>query len=90
MSLPELERLKEYSFEMGPIRPPSEGGSRSLLIRTTRNCPWSLCKFCYGTFYNRERFQLRSVEEIKKDIDAAKAISEQIKVIAKKLGGLDL
>jgi radical SAM superfamily enzyme YgiQ (UPF0313 family) len=89
MNLPELERLKEYSFEMGPIRPPSEGGSRSLLIRTTRNCPWSLCKFCYATFYNRERFQLRSVEEIKKDIDAAKAISEQIKVIAKKLGGLD-
>ena len=33
MSLPELERLKEYSFEIGPIRPPSEGGSRSLLIR---------------------------------------------------------
>jgi len=89
MSLQELERMKEYSFEMGPIRPPSEGGSRSLLIRATRNCPWSLCKFCYGTFYNRERFQLRSVEEIKKDIDAAKAISEQIKVIAKKLGGLD-
>jgi len=89
MSLSELEKLKEYSFEMGPIRPPSEGGSRSLLIRATRNCPWSLCKFCYATFYNRERFQLRSVEEIKKDIDAAKAISEQIKTAAKKPGGLD-
>jgi len=89
MSLPELERLKEYSFEIGPIRPPSEGGSRSLLIRTTRNCPWNLCKFCYGTPYNRERFELRSVEEIKRDIDAAKAISELIEVIAKKLGGVD-
>jgi len=89
MSLPELQKLKEYSFEIGPIRPPSEGGSRSLLIRTTRNCPWNLCKFCYGTPYNRERFQLRSVEEIKRDIDAAKAISELIEVIAKKLGGVD-
>ncbi len=89
MSLPELKRLKEYSFEIGPIRPPSEGGSRSLLIRATRNCPWNLCKFCYGSPYNRERFQLRSVEEIKKDIDAAKAISELIEVIAKKLGGID-
>jgi len=89
MSLSELEKLKEYSFEIGSIRPPSEGGSRSLLIRATRNCPWSLCKFCYGTPYNRERFQLRRVEEIKRDIDAAKAISELIEVIAKKLGDVD-
>lgn len=89
MSLPELEKLKELSFEMGPIRPPSEGGSCSLLIRVTRNCPWSQCKFCYGIHYNREKFQLRSQEEIKKDIDAAKAISELIKAIAKKLGGMD-
>jgi radical SAM superfamily enzyme YgiQ (UPF0313 family) len=89
MSLPELERLKEYSFEIGPIRPPSEGGSRSLLIRATRNCPWNQCKFCYGTPYNREKFQLRSLEEIKKDIDAAKAISELIEAVAKKLGGMD-
>jgi radical SAM superfamily enzyme YgiQ (UPF0313 family) len=89
MSLPELEELKKYSFEVGPIRPPSEGGRRSLLIRATRNCPWSLCKFCYGTFYNRERFQLRSVEEIKRDIDTAKTISELIEAVAKKLGGID-
>jgi radical SAM superfamily enzyme YgiQ (UPF0313 family) len=88
MNLPELEKLKEYSFQIGPIRPPSEGASHSLLIRTTCNCPWSLCKFCYGTFYNRERFQLRSLEEIKKDIDTAKTISQQIKVMAKRLGGL--
>jgi len=89
MSLPELEKLKEHSFEIGPIRPPSEGGSHSLLIRTTRNCPWNLCKFCYGSPYDRKRFQLRSVEEIKKDIEAAKAISKLIEVIAKKLGGVD-
>ena len=89
MSLQELEELKEHTFEIGPIRPPSEGGSRSLLIRATRNCPWNLCRFCYGSPYNRERFQLRSVEEIKRDIDAARAISKLIEVIAKKLGGMD-
>lgn len=89
MSLLELERLKKYSFEMGPIRPPSEGGSHSLLIRATRNCPWNLCTFCYGSPYNRNRFQLRSVIEIKKDIDAAYNIRELLEIIAKKLGGID-
>ena len=89
MSLLELERLKNYSFEIGRIRPPSEGGSHSLLIRATRNCPWNLCKFCYGTPYNREMFQLRSVNEIKKDIDAAKMIRELLEIITKKLGGID-
>jgi radical SAM superfamily enzyme YgiQ (UPF0313 family) len=89
MSLPELERLRGYSFETGSIRPPSEGGSYSLLIRATRNCPWNQCKFCYGTPYNREKFQLRSLEEIKKDIDTAKAIRELIDAAAKKLGSMD-
>ena len=69
----DMEKLKKYSYEIGPIRPPSEGGSSSLLIRATRNCPWSRCGFCYGTVYNRERFELRPVEEIKADIDAANA-----------------
>lgn len=89
MSLPELEELGEHVFEIGPIRPPSEGGSHSLLIRATRNCPWNLCKFCYGTPYNRDRFQLRSVEEVERDIDAAEAISILIQAIAEKLGGMD-
>ncbi len=89
MNLPELKRLKECSFEIGAIRPPSEGGSSSLLIRATRNCPWNLCKFCYGTPYSRERFQLRSVEEIRKDIEAAKEISKLIGVITKRLGGTE-
>jgi radical SAM superfamily enzyme YgiQ (UPF0313 family) len=84
----EIEKLRELSFEIGPIRPPSEGGSSSLLIRASRNCPWSLCKFCYGTPYNREKFQLRSVEEVKRDIDRAKEISELLKALAKKFGGL--
>jgi len=82
----ELEGLRQYHFEIGSIRPPSEGGSLSLLIRVTRNCPWNRCAFCYGSPYNHERFELRPVEEIKADIDAAKGISDGLKAISWKLG----
>jgi len=82
----DIGKLKTYSFEIGAIRPPSEGGSFSLLLRATRNCPWSRCTFCYGTHYNRERFELRSVEEIKADIESAKAISNEMKALSWKLG----
>jgi hypothetical protein len=73
-----------YSFEMGPIRPPSEGSDQSLLIRATRNCPWNKCAFCLT--YRGKRFEYRSVEEIKQDIDAAKAISDELKATSWKLG----
>jgi radical SAM superfamily enzyme YgiQ (UPF0313 family) len=82
----DIEGLSKLSFEVGPIRPPSEGGSHSLLLRATRNCPWSRCKFCYGLIYNREKFQLRTVDGIKKDIDAAREIAEAIKGASWKLG----
>ena len=81
-----MRELSGYSFEIGAIRPPSEGGSYSLLLRVTRNCPWSRCKFCYGTPYNREKFQLRTVEEIKQDIQAVKAISDELKQVSRQLG----
>ncbi len=71
-----------YSFELGPIRPPSE--AYSLLIRVTRNCPWNRCKFC-GT-YKGEKFQLRSVEEVKQDIRTAKIIQDEIKELSWKSG----
>lgn len=82
----DIGKLKTYSFDIGPIRPPSEGGSFSLLLRVTRNCPWSRCAFCYGRFYNRERFKLRSVDEVKADIDTVKAISDEIKALSWRLG----
>ena len=80
-----IEKLEDYSFELGPIRPPSEGG-RSLLIRVTRNCPWRLCTFCYGNPYNHEKFQRRTIEEVKKDISNIKSIFELLKTISLKLG----
>ena len=81
-----FEKLSTYSFEIGAIRPPSEGGSYSLLIRVTRNCPWNRCRFCYGTPYNHEKFQLRVVDDIKKDIQTAKAIGDEIKRVSWQLG----
>ncbi len=81
-----IGKFEEYSFEIGPIRPPSEGGSSSLLIRVTRNCPWRLCTFCYGSPYSGEKFQLRPVEEVKEDIANAKSIEELIKELSIKLG----
>jgi len=82
----DISKLKAFSFEIGSIRPPSEGGSLSLLIRATRNCPWNRCTFCYGSPYNRERFELRPVEEIKADIDTVQVISNEIKALSWKLG----
>ena len=73
-------------FEIGAIRPPSEGGSYSLLMRFTRNCSWNMCTFCHGIHYGREKLQLRSVEDIKKDIDKAKAIRDIIDEASKRLG----
>jgi biotin synthase-like enzyme len=70
------------SFELGPIRPPSE--ANSLLIRVTKNCPWNRCKFCHT--YKGKKFELRSVEEIKQDILAAKAIQDKLKEISWKTG----
>jgi radical SAM superfamily enzyme YgiQ (UPF0313 family) len=60
--------LHTTPFELGPIRPVAE--SNSLLIRTTRGCPWGKCEFC--TSYCNTPFSLRTVEEIKNDIGAAK------------------
>jgi hypothetical protein len=71
------------SYELGPIRPPSE--AYSLLIRVTRNCPWNRCKFC--PIYKGSKFQLRTVEDIKRDIDAARAIHDEIVGLARKSGG---
>jgi len=73
-----------YSFETGVYRPPSEGGSNSLLLRFTRNCPWNKCAFC--AMYKTEKFELRSVEEIQADIDAMASICDEITEISQRQG----
>ena len=73
---------REFSFEQGPIRPPNE--AKSLLLRLTRNCPWNQCLFC--PVYKRSKFSLRTVEEIKEDIQTAKDTADEIKALSWKLG----
>jgi radical SAM superfamily enzyme YgiQ (UPF0313 family) len=63
-----------YSFEMGPIRPPSE--AYSILVRITRNCPWNKCAFC--STYKDQKFSRRPLEDIKKDIDSIFELGRRI------------
>jgi radical SAM superfamily enzyme YgiQ (UPF0313 family) len=74
-------REKELSFEQGPIRPPNE--ARSFLLRVTRNCPWNQCLFC--PVYKKRKFSLRTVDEIKKDIQTARDVADDIKALSWKL-----
>ncbi|HTY64515.1 MAG TPA: radical SAM protein [Acidobacteriota bacterium] len=69
-------------IEQGPIRPPSE--AQSLLLRVTRNCSWNNCEFCH--IYKGKRFSLRTVEEVKKDIDAIKATVAEVESISWNMG----
>lgn len=73
---------KGSSFEQGPIRPPSE--AQSLLLRVTRNCPWNQCLFC--PVYKGRKFSLRTVEEIKQDIQIAKDMADDIRAVSWQLG----
>ena len=61
-------------FELGTYRPPSE--AYSLLLRLTRNCPWNRCTFC--EMYKGHKFELRSVQEIKRDILSVAQIRDEI------------
>ncbi len=67
-------------FETGVFRPPSEGGSASLLLRLTRNCPWNHCTFC--AMYKTEKFQLRTPEAVIGEIDTMHGIYTRIKALS--------
>jgi len=61
-----------YVPEQLVIRPPSE--AMSLLIRVVRGCNWNRCLFCGIYDLYGAKYSLRSLEEVKKDIDAYYAI----------------
>ena len=70
------------SCEQGPIRPPNE--ARSPLLRITRNCPWNQCLFC--PVYKKRRFSLRSVDEIRQDIEIARHMADEIQALSQQMG----
>ncbi len=74
--------MSSFRFEQGPIRPPSEASS--LLLRITRNCPWNRCEFCHT--YKGQRFERRTVDEVKRDIDRMKEAASEVKALSWQLG----
>ncbi|MBN1533708.1 MAG: radical SAM protein [Spirochaetes bacterium] len=78
------QAMGAVSFELGPIRPPSE--AQSILLRLTRNCPWNRCAFC--PVYKGQRFSPRSAEEVIRDIDAMSRIRDML-VDTMRAAGLD-
>jgi len=78
-----MTHIGDYQgFELGPIRPPSE--AQSLMLRITRNCPWNKCRFC--GLYKGEKFSIRPVAHIKKDIDRVRHYIDEIQRILKQSG----
>jgi radical SAM superfamily enzyme YgiQ (UPF0313 family) len=70
--------LRRKSYDFPPFRPPSE--ANSLLLRVTRGCPWNKCTFC--SMYKGTRFEIRSLEEIRSDIDTARELySDRVKTV---------
>lgn len=57
--------MSEKVFDLGPIRPTSEGAS--LLLRVTKGCAWNRCRFCNN--YRTHPFALRDVQELMDEID---------------------
>ncbi|SFM12416.1 radical SAM protein [Pelosinus propionicus] len=57
-------------YEGVVYRPPSEAGS--LLIQATIGCPHNQCTFC--GMYKEKEFRIRSIAEIKEDLNQAKKV----------------
>jgi radical SAM superfamily enzyme YgiQ (UPF0313 family) len=69
-----IVKPENYAFDIGPMGAIGEQGS--LLLRINRNCPWNMCLFC--DVYKGRKFEYRSSEEIKRDIDVIESLSDEI------------
>jgi radical SAM superfamily enzyme YgiQ (UPF0313 family) len=63
-------------YELPPMRPPSE--AYSLLIRVMRGCPWNYCTFCAAYKGYPRKDTIRSVAEVKEDIDELRATIDHL------------
>jgi radical SAM superfamily enzyme YgiQ (UPF0313 family) len=62
-------------FQIATVRPPTE--NFSLSIATHFSCPWGKCAFC-GAGSRSMKFERRSLEDIKKDIDIVVSLNEYL------------
>lgn len=65
-------------YEYPVYRPPSEW--QSLIIQATIGCPHNKCAFC--DMYKKQKFRLRPLGEIKKDVELAKELETELKAKA--------
>jgi radical SAM superfamily enzyme YgiQ (UPF0313 family) len=72
---------RTLTYELPPIRPPSE--ARSLLVRVMRGCPWNYCTFCSVYKDLPRKGMLRSVDEVKDDIDALRAAVDEMRSLGR-------
>ncbi len=72
----------DYTIESGPMGPIGE--SESLILRVNRNCPWNKCLFC--SVYKERKYSVRSIAEIKADIDAVRRIRDLIESASNDIG----
>jgi histone acetyltransferase (RNA polymerase elongator complex component) len=73
---------KDYAIEPGPMG--AIGESQALMLRVNRNCPWNRCLFC--PVYKDSKFSTRSVDELKRDIDAVRRTRDLIESASFGLG----
>jgi len=72
---------RTLTYELPPIRPPSE--ARSLLVRVMRGCPWNYCTFCAVYKDLPRKGMLRTVGEVKGDIDALRAGADEMRSLGR-------
>ena len=77
--------MTDRSFEVGPIRPPSE--ANSLLLQVARGCTWNKCKFC--VVYRGDKFHMHQPDELKRTIDNMAYFRDMIASYVKTNGTLD-
>ncbi len=77
--------MTNRSFEVGPIRPPSE--ANSLLLQVARGCTWNKCKFC--VVYRGETFHMHKPEELKRNIDNMAYFRDMVASYSRTDGTLD-
>ena len=73
---------KDATIELGPMGPIGE--QEALILRVNRHCPWNRCLFCSA--YKNRRFSLRSLDEIKGDIDRVARLRDELESISLEMG----